>query len=193
MNMKRYWLAYWFVVSSQAFGTMAGKLAPDFVVKDQKGVEHILKDYQKQNKTVVLEWTNSNCPYVVDHYERKTMVSTYEALKGQNVVWLAVNSTHYNKPEDSKAWQSKWGFEFATLQDPAGVVGKKYNARTTPHMIVIDSKGTVRYDGAIDDDPSDSKKQKLNYVAQAVSELNRGAPVSVATTKPYGCSVKYKK
>ena len=82
----------------------------------------------------------------------------------------------------------------ATLLDPKGEVGKLYAAKTTPHMYIVDAKGTLVYNGAIDS-ISSSKKDDVakaeNYVAGALDLLAAGQPVKTATTKPYGCSVKY--
>jgi hypothetical protein len=80
------------------------------------------------------------------------------------------------------------------LLDPSGAIGHLYEARTTPHMYVIDPSGKLIYQGAIDDrettDPADVKGA-TNYVSEALSESMAGKPVVTATTRPYGCSVKY--
>ena len=80
------------------------------------------------------------------------------------------------------------------LLDPAGTVGRLYGAKTTPHVFVIDPKGQVIYAGAIDSTPSPYPEDiagSVNYVAQALDEAMSGKPVSIPSTKSYGCSVKY--
>ena len=72
-----------------------------------------------------------------------------------------------------------------------------YGAKTTPHMYVIDKKGTLRYQGAIDDagGPNFWTKNLLdadNYVKNALGEMQDGQAISTKVSKPYGCSVKYK-
>ena len=165
-----------------------GKPAPDFTLTDATGKEHTLSDYK--GKMVVLEWTNPECPYVQRHYKANTMSKTHEAI-GEDVVWLAVDSSNFVKPKDSKAWREKHGFDHPVLQNPSGDVGKMYEAKTTPHMYVIDKEGVLRYQGAIDDSPMGKKDSPTNYVKQAAQAIKNGEDVPNKTTKPYGCSVKY--
>lgn len=169
---------------------LLAKPAPEFSLKDAEGNTHDLAKYK--GKYVVLEWTNSDCPFVQDHYERKTMVRTFNKFKAKNVVWLAVNSTHYNTAEKTKEWKGKYGLSFPTLQDADGKVGKLYGAKKTPHMFVIDPKGEVIYQGAIDDDSTNEKKQKTNYVEQALNQSISNTKIDPSETTAYGCSVKYK-
>ncbi len=167
-----------------------GKPAPDFTILDETGAAHELAKYRGQ--AVVLEWTNPDCPYVGRHYSADTMEKLAATLGASNVVWLAVNSTHSNTPEDSRAWKAEQGFGYATLQDPEGTLGHAYGARTTPHLFVIDAAGVLRYSGAIDDDPYGKVAAPANYVEGAVRALLAGGDPDPTTTKPYGCSVKYK-
>lgn len=167
-----------------------GKPAPEFRLEDENGTTHSLKKYR--GKVVVLEWTNPGCPFVVRHYDRKTMTRTARALRDKNVVWLAVNSSHFNKPADTRKWRKRHNIPFATLQDPRGIVGKRYGARTTPHMYVIDRRGVLRYVGAIDDDPYGDKKRPQNHVTAAVKAVVAGGKPDPSRTTPHGCSVKYR-
>lgn len=167
-----------------------GKLAPDFSALDEAGVAHTLSQYRGQ--AVVLEWTNPDCPFVGRHYSADTMEKLAASLDATSVVWLAVNSTHSNSPEDSRKWKAEQGFAYPTLQDPDGTLGHLYGARTTPHLFVVDAEGVLRYNGAIDDDPYGKAKTPTNYVDGAVRALLEGASPDPSETSPYGCSVKYK-
>jgi peroxiredoxin len=166
-----------------------GEPAPAWTAQDEHGVEHTLANYR--GRAVVLEWTNSECPFVVRHYKAGTMKKLAEALGAREVVWLAVNSTPSNRPEDTRAWKQERGFTHATLQDKDGTLGRAYGARTTPHMFVIDGEGVLRYQGAIDDDPRGREESPRNYVDAAVRSLFAGATPDPSETEPYGCSVKY--
>ncbi len=166
-----------------------GSLAPDFSLPDEEGTLHKLSDYR--GKLVVLEWTTPECPYVKRHYGSETMERLSQEFEA-DVVWLAVNSTKSNDAQDSQAWKREQGFQYATLQDPAGEVGRLYGARTTPNMYVIDSEGMLRYSGAIDDDPRGRSDLPRNYVSGAIHALLQGATPDPGETRPYGCSVKYK-
>jgi peroxiredoxin len=177
------------LVASAAETPSVGGTAPDFSLVDEDGKAHKLSDYK--GKMVVLEWTNPECPYVQRHYRADTM----EALSKQfeaDVVWLAVNSTRDNTPEDTKSWKSEQGFQYATLQDPEGDVGHLYGAKTTPDMFVIDGEGVLRYAGAIDDDPRGKVDAPKNYVGQAIQAVLASNDPDPTQTRPYGCSVKYK-
>lgn len=173
-----------------------GQKAPDFTLKDTQGKTHSLKQYLDAGKTVVVAWFNSNCPFIVRHFEKyHTFTDLDKSFGSKNVVFLAINSTNPNHPQfggDAEK-AKKWGIRFPILLDPGGEVGKLYGAKTTPHCFVITKDGMVKYEGAIDDDPQDEKapKDKVNYVNQALDELLAGKPVTMAESKPYGCSVKY--
>ena len=166
-----------------------GSKVPEFSIKDENGVEHRLSQYE--GKVVVLEWTNPDCPYVARHYDAGTMEKLANQLGADGVVWFAVNSTHDNKPEDTRAWKEGQGFDHATLQDPEGALGHLLGARTTPHMFVIDGEGILRYEGAIDDDPRGRSDSPTNYVSGGVQALLAGNAPDPSQTKAYGCSVKY--
>jgi peroxiredoxin len=175
-----------------------GGPAPGFAAKDTSGAPVSLAELR--GKTVVLEWVNPGCPYVRKHYGAGNMQATQKAAVGQGVVWLAVNSTatdatDYLPPGRLAAWMKEQkAAATATLMDADGRIGRSYGARTTPHMYVIDPKGTLVYAGAIDNKPTARAADipgATNHVQQALSELLAGRPVSVQATQPYGCTVKY--
>lgn len=175
-----------------------GQAAPDFTAVDTAGKTVKLGDYK--GKHVVLEWVNPGCPFVVKHYGAGNMQALQKEFTGKGVVWLAVNSTEtgsgdYKKSADLAAWMAQQkAAPTATLMDEKGTVGKAYAARTTPHMYIVDPKGTLVYAGGIDSIPSANPKdiaKATNYVEQGLTEALAGKPISAASTKPYGCSVKY--
>ena len=171
----------------------AGKKAPAFTLKGFDGKEVSLSDYT--GKIVVLEWFNDECPYVKYHYEKAyTMVELATKYRDKNVVWLAVNSTNHTTPEQNKAYVAQHNIPFPMLDDRSGSVGRAYGATNTPHMFVIDTSGNIVYSGAIDNSPRGEKKEGvINYVDKALAEITAGKSVSTASTKPYGCNVKYAK
>jgi len=179
-----------FVLGASPSPAIVGKPAPDFSALDETGASHALSGYR--GHAVVLEWTNSDCPFVERHYSAKTMEKLAAMLGARDVVWLAVNSTSTNTPADTVAWKAEQGFAYPTLQDADGTLGHLYGARTTPHLFVIDAAGVLRYEGAIDDDPYGRSTKPVNYVGGAVKALLAGGSPDPSETKPYGCSVKYK-
>jgi len=183
---------------SLAGATTPGAMAPEFTVADASGKPVRLADYR--GKLVVLEWTNPECPFVRKHYSSRNMQDLQKEWGAKDVVWLSVNSTRqghyeYRSGPQMQAWMASQGAApQAILIDAKSEVGGAYAAKTTPHMFVISPEGKVLYNGAIDDkrsaNPADAKTAH-NYVRAALSEAQAGKPVTVASTTPYGCSVKY--
>lgn len=173
-------------------GAKTAQAALEFTLKDQTGKDARLSDYA--GKIVVLEWINPDCPFVQAHYKAKTMVNLAEKYAVKGVVWLGVNSTNSATETINKAFADAHSLPYPVLDDHAGTVGRLFGAKTTPHLFILDSKGQIVYQGAIDNAPMGkvAEGQKpVNYVDQVLSELLKGTPVSLARTDPYGCSVKY--
>jgi AhpC/TSA family len=176
-----------------------GQPAPDFTAVDSHGVKHSLGDYR--GKIVILEWTNHQCPFVGKHYNTGNMQALQRYAKDTGVTWLSVISSapgtqgYVSGPEAEALTAKHKAAPTAVLLDPQGVVGRLYEARTTPHMYIIDAAGTLVYMGGIDDKPSTQAadvKTATNYVRVALDEVRSARPVSMPVTRPYGCSVKYK-
>ncbi|MEM9065768.1 MAG: thioredoxin family protein [Planctomycetota bacterium] len=178
-----------------------GTTAPNFTLADLDGNEHTLQTWIDEGKTVVIEWFNPECPFVVKQHERNsTMKDTYDFAKkhgGDDLVWIAINSGAPGKQgagiEKNKGYAEKWDLAYPILVDESGKVGKMYAARTTPHMYIINGEGTLVYAGAIDNNSSPTKAGDVNYVKAALKQVFAGETVTTATTRPYGCSVKYAK
>lgn len=175
-----------------------GTAAPDFRANDVNGRAVSLSDFP--GKTVVLEWSNPECPSVKKHYESGNMQKTQAAAAADGVVWLTINSGAEGKqghmtPAEAKALTAgQQSRRTAYLLDPTGEVGRGYGAKTTPHMFVVNSNGTLVYNGGIDDKPTTDQADiagARNHVLAALGELKAGKPVSVPTSRPYGCAVKY--
>lgn len=170
-----------------------GKPVPDFTLKGIDGKAYQLSQFKGQ--VVVLEWTNPNCPFVQRVY--REIMPAIQKKYSDKVVWLTVNSTNpgHRDFESAEALQMKykeWGATFTSmLLDPDGKIGKMFDAKTTPHMFIIDKEGKLVYAGGIDDDPRGSKQDKVNYVDVALTNLFAGKEVPMPTTRSYGCSVKY--
>ena len=176
-----------------------GEPAPAFSAPDISGKIVRLGDYA--GKTVVLEWTNDGCPFVGKHYDSGNMQALQQKYTAAGVVWLTIASSApgeqgYVTPAEAKADLARWrAAPTDFLLDPDGTVGRLYDARATPQMVVIDRTGRLVYMGAIDDTPSTrlaDVKTAHNYVAAALDAVAAGQPVAVASTRAYGCSIKYK-
>jgi peroxiredoxin len=175
-----------------------GSIAPEFKGVDSNGVTHSLSEYR--GKYVVLEWANQGCPYEQKHYLSGNMESLQKEWTSKGVVWLSIISSapgqqgYVTPAQENDYLKTMKASPTAALLDPKGEIGHLYDARTTPHMFVIDPAGKIVYQGAIDDKPSpdpSTLKGADNYVSDALSAVLAGKPVAVSVTKPYGCSVKY--
>jgi peroxiredoxin len=175
-----------------------GQQAPSFKVADAEGRVRSLEEFR--GKTVVLEWTNNGCPYVKKHYDSGSMQGLQKSAAKDGVVWLSVISSApgmqgYLEPKGVKSWKAQAGAApSAVLLDPKGSVGRLYEAKTTPHMYVVDKAGKLVYMGGIDDQPTAdpaSLKGAKNYVTAALADVKAGRQVAQAVSRPYGCSVKY--
>ncbi len=194
------------VISALVGGTIyaadvppVGSAAPDFSLADSNGQTHSLSQYK--GKYVVLEWFNPECPFVKKHYGSANMQKLQQEYTGKGVVWLTIDSnapgTEGNlTPDQAQKVMASWKtHQTALLLDPESKVARSYGAKNTPDMIVINPEGKIVYEGAIDSkatpNPGDIPSS-TNYVKAALDESLAGKPVSTSTTRPYGCSVKYK-
>ena len=175
-----------------------GKTAPQFSVMDSEGNKQDLKKYL--GKTVVLEWTNHECPFVKKHYGSGNMQALQKEATDKDVIWLSVVSSapgqqgHITGKQASELTSSRKASPSAVILDEDGKIGRAYNATATPNMFVIDKTGKLVYKGAIDDKPSANPadiKIAKNYVRQSLQAIKDGKPIKKAITRPYGCSVKY--
>lgn len=183
-----------------ALAVKVGDPAPGFTAIDSHGKPQKLSDYK--GKYVVLEWHNQGCPYTRKHYESGNMQQLQKKWTDKGVVWFTVISSgpgmqgFVTPTQEDEYLQKMHASPTAVLMDVTGTLGHLYDAKTTPQMFVISPDGTVVYEGAIDDRPTTDQKDiagAKNYVDAALSEAMASKPVTEAATRPYGCSVKYKK
>jgi peroxiredoxin len=177
---------------------MLGQPAPDFTLGGADGKTYSLSGFK--GKYVVLEWTNHECPFVRKHYESGNMQAQQKELTAKGVAWLSIVSSAPGKQGNVDAakaielTRARGAAPTAVLLDPSADVARKYEAKTTPHMFVIAPSGALIYMGGIDSvataDPDDIAKA-TPYVKVALAEAMSGKPVTNASTRPYGCSVKY--
>ena len=187
------------VVAAPALSAVEiGQRVPDFRLTNSNGEDIQLSQFA--GRTVVLEWNNPGCPYVQRHYGSGNMQATQRAARARDVVWLTINSGapgkqgHMRGSEANEFVADHDGAPSQYLLDPRGVVGRAYDARTTPHMFILDGNRVLRYDGAIDDAPHASEAETgdaRNYVLAALEDMRANRAVRTSTSRPYGCSVKY--
>lgn len=176
------------------------KPAPDFTGTTSTGGTFTLSSMAAEGRKVILEWTNHDCPYVRKHYETDNMQSLQQEAAERDVVWVTIISSapgkqgHVSPEKANELSTSRKASPNYVVLDESGEIGRLYDAKTTPHMFIIDEGGVLRYMGAIDDQPTARKatvEGARNYVRIALGELEAGETVTEAATTPYGCSVKY--
>lgn len=177
-----------------------GEAAPDFAGTDSNGKAHKLSDYR--GKVVVLEWHNQGCPYTKKHYDTGNMQKLQKDWTAKGVVWLTIISSapgeqgYVTAEQENEYLKKTNSAPTAALLDPSGAIGHLYGAKTTPHMYVINPRGRLVYEGAIDDKSTADAKDiagATNWVQAALTEVAAGKQVATPVTRPYGCSVKYAK
>jgi peroxiredoxin len=182
-----------------------GKPAPDFALPDTKGKTYRLSELK--GKTVVLEWFNPDCPFVKSARGKGPLKTLPGERQSEKLVWLTINSSAPGKQghglDRNRAALGEYGIANTLLLDESGAVGRAYGAEKTPHMFVIDAKGTLVYRGGLDNAPmgvvDDARPRPkgaapgalARYVADALDAVGKGAPIELADTPAYGCSVKY--
>lgn len=176
-----------------------GEKAPDFSEMDASGAKHSLADYK--GEWLVIEWFNKDCPYVRKHYGSGNMQALQKKYTGEEIKWLTVISSARGKQgylEPAAALEVAESHNLNAsapfLLDSDGSMGRAYGAKTTPHMFIINPEGEVVYAGAIDDNDSANPAvipQSKNFVAAALDASMKGEGVEVASSRAYGCSVKY--
>jgi peroxiredoxin len=191
-----------FVLTACALSALAltpGTQAPDFKGTDSNGVTHTLSQYR--GKYVVLEWANKGCPYEQKHYLSGNMEALQKEWTDKGVIWLSILSSapgeqgNVTPAEENQYLKSMHAAPTAAILDPSGSIGHLYQAKTTPHIFVINPSGKLIYQGAIDDRPTTDLadvQHAHNYLNEALNAAMAGKPVPIASTRPYGCSVKYK-
>jgi hypothetical protein len=186
------------VLTIPALAVTPGASAPDFKGTDSTGAQHSLSEYR--GKFVVLEWANQGCPYDRKHYLSGSMESQQREWTAKGVIWLSVLSSapgeqgYVTPAEENTYLKTMHAAPTAALLDSNGTIARLYEAKTTPHIFVIDPTGKLIYQGAIDDKPTTEQsdlKGARNYLNETLTAAMAGKPLQIESTRPYGCSVKY--
>ncbi|MCW5731010.1 MAG: redoxin domain-containing protein [Alphaproteobacteria bacterium] len=179
-------------------GPEVGRGAPDFQAMDIDGKPVRLADFR--GRTVVLEWSNHECPFVRKHYSSGNMQQLQKAATDEGIVWLTIVSSakgeqgYVSAAEAGQLIADQKAAPTSKLLDPDGRIGRSYGALVTPHMYVIGPDGVLAYMGAIDDKPSTRASDiatARNYVRDALAAVKAGKPADPAVTRAYGCTIKY--
>jgi len=181
-----------------AAGPDLGKPAPLFTAVDSNGRTWSLADLK--GRIVVIETTNHDCPYVRKHYTAQNMQAQQREAATKGVVWLTSASSatgeqgYVTAQHANELTRSRGAAPAAVLLDPQSRIARAYGATVTPHMYIVDAAGVLVYKGGIDSIPSSDVSdiaRAKQYVRAGLDEVLAGKPVSDASTRPYGCNLKY--
>ncbi len=180
-------------------GLKVGDKAPDFNLKNVDGRMVSLESIKKSTpnlKGFIVTFTCNTCPYAVMYEDRLIALHNAYAPKGWPVVAIQPNDPEV-KPGDSfeemKVRAKEKGFPFVYLFDEGQKVFPKYGATRTPHVFLLDKDLTVRYIGAIDNNPQDADAVTEKYVEAAIAAIESGREPDPNYTKAIGCTIKVKK
>jgi thiol-disulfide isomerase/thioredoxin len=145
-------------------------------------------------KTSVVIFTCNQCPYAKAFEPRIIELAKQYQAKGVAFYALDSNDDQQYSIEtmsEMKARATAKGYPFPYLKDGNSATARAYGARVTPHVYVIDGKGTVRYRGYVDDSAK-PEERRTTGLTNALDALLAGKPVANAETRAFGCSIKWK-
>ncbi|MFA6959035.1 MAG: thioredoxin family protein [Thermoanaerobaculia bacterium] len=170
-----------------------GADAPKFSLLNAADGKYVAFDPSKHKLSVVV-FTCNHCPYAKAFEPRLIELAKQYASKG--VAFFAVNpNDDVAYPEETmekmKARAASKGYPFPYLKDTDSAIARKYGARVTPHVFIVDPSGKIRYRGYVDDSAKVEERRHLG-VTEALDSLLAGASVKTTSTKAFGCSIKWK-
>jgi peroxiredoxin len=178
-----------------------GKPAPDFSLPGVDGEEYSLADFADA-KLLVVVFTCNHCPTAQAYEERLTKLHKEYRDKGVALVAISPNDPLAvrldelgytdvgDSLEDMQLRAKEQGFAFPYLYDgETQQVSREFGVLATPHVFIFDAGRKLRYQGRIDD--SDIRTVKSHDARNAIDALLAGEPVSVETTRVFGCSTKW--
>ena len=175
--------------SSNPYQKMMGKAAPSFKLQSAAGESHSLSDFE--GKTVVLHFQSCRCPWDVAYQDQFNELS--KTYQDQDVVFLGINSNKSEDMEMIEKYAEKSNIPYTILKDPGNKVADMYQAKTTPHMYIVDSEGVLRYAGGVEAVPGSIRevsKMDTQYLAPAIEAIMNGETPEKSVTMSKGCSIK---
>ncbi|MFI5192741.1 MAG: redoxin domain-containing protein [Chitinophagales bacterium] len=180
-----------------------GSLAPDFSLPGTDGKTYSLSSFSKADVLVIV-FTCNHCPTAQAYEDRLIQLTADYAPKNVSVAAIMPNDpTSINLDElgytdmgdsfdEMKERAKEKKFNFPYLYDgETEKTALAYGPIATPHVYIFDKKRMLRYSGRVDDVEKPGKKPTRLDARNAIDALLAGKPVPVATTKVFGCSIKW--
>ena len=172
-----------------------GQSAPGFSAPSADGGRHRLTDYA--GKVVVLEWTSPVCPFTAVKYDSGAMQSLQSYAASQHAVWLSIDTAAPGRAGYLTAAAARERIRAtharvtAFLFDRDGRIARAYGAKTTPSFFILDQRGRLVYQGAMDEEITDAHPASRNFVHEALASLIAGNTIRTSETPQRGCAVEY--
>jgi len=176
-----------------AFTLQIGDRAPDFMLQATDGRVYCLADFAEA-KLLVVFFTCNHCPFVTGSDE--VTRATADMFRDKGVAFVGINSnSEKTQPTDDfdhmVQRMNAHSFPWVYARDKSQEVAKAYGALRTPHFYVFDHDRNLVYTGRGVDNPRDTSKMTVNDLERALEELMAGQPITLPTTNPIGCNVKW--
>jgi len=153
----------------------------DFKLKTPDGkTEYTLSQFK--GKILMIEFYATQCPYSLA--QDKVIHKIHADYSKKGVAFLGIDSNKQETVEEMTRHQKKLGFP--VVKDWNNVVADLFKATNTPHVFVIDAKGVLRYEGAIEP----QRGEKTPYLRNALDDLLAGKDVRLKETRQWGCTIK---
>lgn len=180
-----------------------GSKAPDFSLPGTDGKTYSLASFSKADVLVIV-FTCDHCPTAQAYEDRIIRLKRDYAPRNVAVVAIMPNDPSsinldelgYTDMGDSfeemKVRAKEKKFNFPYLYDGATEKASlAYGPIATPHVFIFDKSRILCYSGRIDNMEKPTKTPTEFDARNAIDALLAGKPVSVATTKVFGCSIKW--
>lgn len=172
-------------------GVRVGDKAPNFKLVSCEGDKVSYGTYPDA-KGYIIVFTCNHCPFAKKYEDR--IIALHQKYEPMGYPVIAINPNDpIVVPEDSyEEMQNRAEakqYPFAYCIDDKQKVYPKFGATKTPQVYIVDAEQTVRYIGAIDDNP-EVEQVKIKYVEDAIAAIEAGKRPRPAMTKAVGCSIK---
>ena len=94
----------------------------------------------------------------------------------KHTTFVGIYANEEDTLDDVKAYIQKAGYTFPIVKDTTGYLAELLGATMTPQAIVLDTSGTLRYRGPIDDNRYETRV-KHNYLHDALLATHTGDPL----------------
>lgn len=165
-------------------------VAPTFSARTLTGQR--INSSQNKGKIVVLEWFNPECQFTRYAYQRGKLTQLARQYANRDdVTWLSVCSAPSKRPASLLKFVESHKIERPVIDDAKGQMAELFYAKATPQFIVVGKDGRIAYSGAFDNSLPKPKNGKITgYVANALTELLQGKPVTTPSTPVSGTPIK---